>query len=424
MNTTLDCTLQKITGCYPGLELTARLVLAAAATTRLARRHPLAIILIGEPSSGKTSLLMPLTRGKKDSALRDGVIRLDDFSPASLLSHAANRTEEQLQKIDLIPKMSNRVVVVKEMAPWFSGKEDDLNKKFALFASVMDGEGLSSASGSHGRRSYDDKCLFTLLGAVTYEVMKPQVFKSMSAIGPRFNFWAMPRRNINPLNWCSPGLDRKRIEHDTQEAMVAFVDELFLTYLAESLEYDQFSFAPDLRVLLDRVACLMAMGRSRLSFGTEDGYDAAEVETGEEAPERAFFYLEQLVYASALIENRFEVRDTDLSLPIGLALGSAFTPFRKILHTLFSENRSRTIADLSAYSRMSEDTVRKYIAGLNGKGILASTNPDGTMTWDLAPAFQPLREVWLRAIGRPIEYTRSPGTSGDPNEMVQESLSL
>jgi GTPase SAR1 family protein len=160
---------------YAGLGETARMVLAGAATTRLERQHPLSIILIGGPSSGKTTLLIPLTRGSKDTALRQSVLRLDDFTPASLVSHAANRKTDDLAKIDILPKMSGKCVITKEMAPMFTGHEDELMKKFAVFASILDGEGYVSGSGSHGQRGYSERIVFTLMGAVTPEVLSRKV---------------------------------------------------------------------------------------------------------------------------------------------------------------------------------------------------------------------------------------------------------
>lgn len=141
MNNNLDLTLDKIEFAYPGLRETARLILAIAATTRLDRPQPLAVILVGGPSSGKTSLLMPLTKSSADSTLYSQVLRIDDFTPASLVSHAANRKTEDLEKIDLLPRMRNRCVICKEMAPLFTGHEEELMKKFGVFASILDGEG-------------------------------------------------------------------------------------------------------------------------------------------------------------------------------------------------------------------------------------------------------------------------------------------
>jgi hypothetical protein len=59
-------------------------------------------------------------------ATEDRVIRLDQFTPKAFVSHAANRKPEQLAKIDLLPKLKDKTLLVKELAPIFRGREDSL----------------------------------------------------------------------------------------------------------------------------------------------------------------------------------------------------------------------------------------------------------------------------------------------------------
>jgi hypothetical protein len=56
----------------------------------------------------------------------------DSFTPSSLLSHNASLSEEQLQKIDMLPKMKNKLVLTPELAPLITGNEDELQKTLGI----------------------------------------------------------------------------------------------------------------------------------------------------------------------------------------------------------------------------------------------------------------------------------------------------
>jgi hypothetical protein len=385
--------LDQVERAYPGLRNMAKLVLAAVATTRLDRQHPLALILIGGPSSGKTSLLMPLTRGVEDSALRDGVLRVDDFTPASLVSHSANRKIEDLEKIDLLPKLRGKCVIVKEMAPLFTGHEDELMKKFGVFASILDGEGYVSSSGSHGQRGYTDPIVFTLLGAVTPKVLQAKVYACLNAIGPRFCFAEMPPRPLDPNIWRGPDKDRKQIEADATQAIAEFVEDLFERIPEGSVERDEFTISDQTRGMLSFIASLMASLRSQVSVEFDDERKPFISSISVESPERAFRYLEQLVFGAALLDQRKEVQDSDLKLALEVALGSANPSIRRMVRIFFEADRPRTVHDLSIRLELSDDTARKYAEQLQRFEVLHLVSVDGTKEWDLKPPFNSLRNI-------------------------------
>ena len=403
MKITLTEVLDKVETAFPPLRETARLVLTVAATTRLNREHPLAVILIGAPSSGKTSLLMPLTKGKKDSALASSVLRIDDFTPASLVSHASNKTPEQLAKIDLLPRMSTKCVIVKEMAPMFTGKDEDLMKKFGIFASILDGEGYISSSGSYGTRGYDEKITFSLLGAVTPEVLTQKVYNSLSAIGPRFCFWEMPPQKLDPIKWRGPSSDRKQIEADAVQAVVNFMEAIFNENPPGSIDRNKFSISEGSRETLSHIASLMALLRSKLSYEREDDGSFSQSGASTESPDRAFRYLEQLVLGSAFIEGRFEICDRDLVLALGVALGSTVPKLRRVIRLFFTSDQPRSTHDICAYLSLTDDTAAKYAAQLCSLEVISKVNIDGTTLWDLKSPFRELRHLLaIPEVGSPL----------------------
>lgn len=386
-------TLSVIESAYTSLGETARLVLATAATTRMDRRHPIAMILIGEASSGKTSLLMPLTKGAKDSVLRESTIRLDDFTPASLVSHSANKKTEDLAKIDLLPKLDGKCVVLKEMAPVFSGGEDELLRKFGIFASVLDGEGYISSSGSHGQRGYTQKITFSLLGAVTPQVLTQKVHSSLTAIGPRFCFWEMPERHIDPKKWIGPSESRQQLESHAEESVINFLEDLFVEIPAGSIKRDAFKISSQCHTHLSAIAVLMAILRSKGTVEKDEDGKQISMSYSKESPERAFRYLEQLVCGSALVDGRFDITGDDLKLCLGVAISSGNPSIRKTARLFFEADFPRTVQDIHVNLGLSTDTARSYAERLQALGVVRKANDSGTTSWDLCSPFLELRTL-------------------------------
>ncbi len=45
--------------------------------------------------------------------------RVDNFTPKSFVSHAASVAQDKLGEIDLLPKIRNKTMLTKELAPLF-----------------------------------------------------------------------------------------------------------------------------------------------------------------------------------------------------------------------------------------------------------------------------------------------------------------
>jgi hypothetical protein len=399
---TLKDVLAKVELGYKGLGQTAHLILAAAATTRLERQHPLSIILIGGPSSGKTSLLMPLTRGVKGSVLADSVLRVDDFSAASLVSHAANRRAEDLDKTDLLPKLKGKLVITKEMAPLFSGHEDDLKKRFSVHASVLDGDGYISASGSHGQRGYTDRIVFTQIGAVTPDVLNQKVVSALNAIGPRFIFWEMPR-GTKSSDWIGPEPEQNSLQAEAGSALQEFLEMFFSTHPGDSIAEDSLVFTRETRTRIARIANLMTKLRSKVG-PDRDVEGSLRTVSNSESPERAFRYLGQLLRGAMLLDGVKEPSRDHFALILRVALSSGTPELRPIARLFFEDDRPRTIADMAAYVSRDDETVRKHWEALRELSILERVSIDGTLVVDLKEPFKALR--WI-TLGDPT-YVKTP----------------
>ena len=118
---------------------------------------PMIMILLGAPSSLKTASLQMLRK-------TNDTLYTDNFTAKSFVSHNSGLKEEQLEKIDLLPKIKNKLFLAPEMASIFGKKDEDLQEVLSIFTRIADGHGLESDSGACGHRGYTGEYMFTMIG--------------------------------------------------------------------------------------------------------------------------------------------------------------------------------------------------------------------------------------------------------------------
>ena len=111
------------------------------------------------------------------------VYRSDDFTPAAFVSNRVDLSAAQLARVDLLPKLKNRTLVTKELAPLVAGKQEDLKKTFATLTAVLDGKGYLRDSGAHGQRGYAEEINFSWVGCTP--PLSSDVLAVMAQLGPR-----------------------------------------------------------------------------------------------------------------------------------------------------------------------------------------------------------------------------------------------
>jgi len=156
---------------------------------------PIALFLVGPPSSGKTTVL-DMFLAKIDE-MGNYIYRSDNFTPRAWLSHIASVKKEKLKEIHLLPRIEDRTMVTKDLSCLLSKDYEDLEEDIGVVTVVLDGRGLSTDSGSKGKIEYRGKnghVFFCWLGATT-----PLTKKSWEVIGVkgnRFLFLNIKDRNI------------------------------------------------------------------------------------------------------------------------------------------------------------------------------------------------------------------------------------
>jgi hypothetical protein len=115
---------------------------------------PIIAIILGRAAGGKTQVISLLRQWPY-------AYHTDTHSAKSWISHTTSVTkQEDLEKIDMLPRVKNRVFCTPEWAPIFTLREDDLKAALGIITRIADGQGLASNSGVYGRRAYEGVHMF------------------------------------------------------------------------------------------------------------------------------------------------------------------------------------------------------------------------------------------------------------------------
>jgi hypothetical protein len=161
---------------WPGLEfvLATKSILNIKGCTL-----PFAGILLGPPSCLKTVILELFRKWLQ-------TYYTDNFSARSFVSHSTAVSKEQLQEIDMLPRIKDKLFITPELAPTFGAKDDDLIQVLTILTRILDGHGYESDSGAHGHRGYNERMMFVWVGAAVDIPRK--VHKHLATLGPKLYF--------------------------------------------------------------------------------------------------------------------------------------------------------------------------------------------------------------------------------------------
>jgi hypothetical protein len=153
---------------------------------------PIIAIILDRAAGGKTQVISLLRKWPY-------AYYTDTHSAKSWITHTTSvRNPEDLEKIDMLPRVKNRIFCTPEWAPIFTLREDDLRASLGIITRIADGQGLVSNSGVYGRRAYEGTHMFSWIGAA---VDVPHiVYKVLGALGPKLYFFRLPFSEIKTDN--------------------------------------------------------------------------------------------------------------------------------------------------------------------------------------------------------------------------------
>ena len=282
------------------------------------RVNCLCLIFEGPSSSGKSFILKSLDP-HKDPAGRQFLYKTDKFTPAAFLSHSADKTAKELEKIDMLPRIAQKLLVTPELSEMFGEEEHKLRANFATLTSVLDGGGQSSDSGAQGRREIIGDYTFNWIGASTQ--IHPRVYKVMGTMGSRLLIFEFPDEERTPAEaeaWLK-GYEPQKVEREMHAVMQGFVQAFFAQHPVGTVPVQAIHVGDDAIHEITQSATLISHGRQVVQ---------------REGLFRLQLLLRMLVQGSAIVHGRYVVNADDLEIIKHVSISTIPLIRRTILRTI------------------------------------------------------------------------------------------
>lgn len=357
---------------YSGLVPTVHACLAVCGAMALkGRTRPLSLILEGTSGSGKTAVLQMLMP-KANADLTDFIYRSDKFTPKAFVSHAANVSASELAKVDMLPRVENKVLLTKELAPIFGARDDELRENIAFLISVLDGEGFVSDSGMRGRRGYETPIIFNWIGATT--PLSERVHRLMAQLGTRLLFYEVPTIVLNDCEVFDYALNGRPDDGSVlcNVEVNTLICEFLELYPVGTVEPESIVFPRELLAELTRGAKLLVKGRAEILYERENAVNEPVGAGPSEGIWRVIDYFKELARGHALIEHRKEIDESDLSLITHVAISSIPGHVRPLLKELREADRV-TSTECEKLCGVSRPTARRRLKELELLGLAVRT---------------------------------------------------
>jgi hypothetical protein len=308
--------------------------------------------LVGNPSGEKTTVLS-FFYGHDLSYLSD------DFTPKAFVTHSANVGLKNIEDVDLLPKIKNKVLISPELAPLFESSKDKLTDNFAILTRVLDGEGLNRDSGVHGHRGYSGDFKFVWLGATT--PLRASVWNIMGKIGNRLLFLNMNEKNRTDKDYVE--MFRTKQYEDKikvcRGAVRSFLNNFFKKYQVRTLDWDN---EQDILLLPEIIRYSKFLGRLRATLLLWKSEDKGKYEHNFpiiEEPPRAINSLYNIAKGHALINGRTFLKREDLEPVRKVAFSSMPHDRMEFLKILSKHDGRLTTKNIEQELRCSDETARK-----------------------------------------------------------------
>ena len=375
--------LEEIEANFPGKSFAIESALSVKAQLKIhSITQVFPLIFMGSPSTHKSTILEIV------STLPD-CYHSDAFTPKSFVTHSANSKKEDLGKIDLLPRIRHKTLITPELAPLFSGNQDQLIEYFGILTRILDGRGFVSDSGVHGSRGYTGDYSFTWLGAVID--IPHRVWKLLGNLGPKIYFLRLPddsKNSKNKLEQIKQILKENsytaRLE--SSKKIVKKFWKLFENWPQQSDSKITWDKENDDEQTLDRIIELaMVLAKLRATLPTwhtkesDSGGASYNFETPiQEDPSRASSALYNLARGHAILYGRNYITRDDLRIVIPVALSSAPRERVDLLRLLIENNGKLNTDEFIVLAQVSRATARKEMEKLHRIGLVEITEENST----------------------------------------------
>jgi len=313
------------------------------------------LILEGPSGASKTTVLR-FFKGFEH------IYRSDDLTPAAFVSHDASRYEEDLEEVDLLPRIQHKTLINADMGSWFSGDRDTIQERMSTLAKVMDGSGYQTDSGVHGQRGYKGDYRFALLGATT--PLSPRARDVMGHTGNRLLFYEMPPKNDDDqiIKDVFEGGEFSEKVLRSRSAVTEFCSVLWERYDGYGGFKWEGHIEKEIQRLIGYLAKLIQYARAPVN--------------GNQAPTREELYrplesLHDLARGHALACGREYIDTDNLEVCARVALGTMHDKRRSIVRLLVSSPSHMNFQanDVEEKANVSRPTARKQMELMDTLGI-------------------------------------------------------
>ena len=340
-------------------------ILAVFASTYLKSRNPLWLMLVGNPSSNKTTLV--------------GLLDVDDVYPLDTVTanpfSSGQREKEKPQ--DLLPLIDGKCLIIKEYATIFGRSDEMVKQIISDFVAIYDGK-FEKHSPTRGTVRY--KSNFSHVGCVTPQALDSRQ-KYMNMVGARFLFLRIP-----PLSEEDRATSMEQIMLDEEEngnADFESAKEIVSGYclgISERMQKElKIPFLDDSAKLIKIFAELVARARgtvimNKVSFSDESGethnhYEPVDVQV--EEPFRALKQLKKMAICLAVVAGRSEVGKTEIETLRRVVLSSMHVRRADIL-AVFEQGDEFTAKEAAEKLNKNYKTVKRNFDELVALEILES----------------------------------------------------
>ena len=367
---------------FPSIWFEVKACLSTSSTISLKNLNGCpSLTLIGSPSGEKTTALS-FFYGQNETYISD------DFTPKAFVSHSANVGAEELESIDLLPKLKNKVLITPELAPLFEAQKEKLLDNFAMLTRVLDGEGLNRDSGTHGHRGYSGDYKFVWLGAST--PLRASVWNIMGKIGNRLFFLNMKDKNRSDNDYLEMFRGRAYEEKvkECRGAVKNFLDNLFKQNGIRSLEWGA---EGDILLLPEIIKYAKFLSKLRGSLMTWKSEDRESYEYNFpiiEEPPRAINSLYNLAKGHALINGRRFLKSEDLEIVKAVCFSSMPHDRCEFLKLLARHEGKLTTGQIEKELNCSKDTALRTMKIFEILGVVTIKSID----------------IEVNSSGRPMQY--------------------
>jgi energy-coupling factor transporter ATP-binding protein EcfA2 len=336
----------------------AEACLVAAGTLSLKNiLNPTGVVLTGPSSSGKSTVLRLLN--KVDESM---VYFSDHFTPAAFVSNHSQKSESELQSIDLLRRIENKCFIVSDLGCITKGRSEEVLQRLTRFTRVLDGEGLRTDTGVYGRRECSGERLFVFLAGMIPPTST--TFDSIRQAGSRLFFFQMPNSTQNIRQLLERQLGGLSYEEKLiicQDTVRDFFNEMRSGGI-KTVNFDLSLTSLDIKDALKDLACLVSDLRGTVS---EDG------EIYKEHPSRAMTFLSNMVSSRAYLYGRDRVTEEDLPMLFDLAVGSCSRNEALLLKKLVSfDTEVITRKDIGELLRLDPKQVGRIVDKMKVLGLI------------------------------------------------------